>query len=84
MKTDGKLRPDSLLLLLHNMGITDSKRALKPEDLGIHEASKMEEAIEELERYERDGYVQGLLGRDGVKRYYLTDRGIIKVCASLS
>lgn len=84
MNREERLRSDSLLLLLHNMGITGPKRALRAEEIPIPEKSKIDETIEELEKYERDGYVKGLLGEDGLKRYYLTDRGIIKVCASLS
>ncbi len=72
---------EKILQTLHNLCATAPDLARRSEEL----AHVMQLDIAELERvldnYGLDGYVKSFADNEGKKRYYLTGRGIIKVCA---
>ncbi|MDH5753760.1 MAG: hypothetical protein OEY95_00915 [Candidatus Bathyarchaeota archaeon] len=72
---------EKILQTLHNLCATAPDLARKSEEL----AQVMQLDITEVERildnYGLEGYLESFTDNDGKKRYYLTGRGIIKVCA---
>lgn len=72
---------EKILQTLHNLCATAPDLARKSEEL----AQVMQLDITEVERildnYGLEGYLESFTDNNGKKRYYLTGRGIIKVCA---
>lgn len=72
---------EKILQTLHNLCATAPDLARKSEEL----AQVMQLDITEVERildnYGLEGYLESFTDNEGKKRYYLTGRGIIKVCA---
>lgn len=72
---------EKLLQTLHNLCATAPDLARRSEEL----AQVMQLDLTEVERilgnYGLEGYVESFMDNEGKKRYYLTGRGIIKVCA---
>ncbi|MCK4313656.1 hypothetical protein E3J49_02370 [Candidatus Bathyarchaeota archaeon] len=72
---------EKILQMLHNLCATAPDLARRSEEL----AQVMQFDISELERildnYGLEGHVESFADNEGKKRYYLTGRGIIKVCA---
>jgi len=72
---------EKILQTLHNLCATAPDLARRSEEL----AQVMQLDINEVERildnYGLEGYAERFTDNEGKKRYYLTGRGIIKVCA---
>lgn len=72
---------EKILQTLHNLCATAPDLARKSEEL----AQVLQLDIAEVERildgYGYEGYVESFADNQGKKWYYLTGRGIIKVCA---
>lgn len=75
---------DKPLLYMHNLGAVNAKRAKKVEEL----AGILSMGIDELRRLlgfnETQGYVESITFETGEKAYYLSPKGIIKVCSCFS
>lgn len=75
---------DKPLLYMHNLGVVNAKRAKKLDEL----AAILSISVEELKRLlgysEAQGYVESTVTECGEKAYYLSPKGIIKVCACFS
>jgi len=74
---------DRPLLYMHNLGVVNAKRAKKLGEL----AAILQISVEELKRLlghcEAQGYVESIMS-EGEKAYYLSPKGIIKVCSCFS
>ena len=72
---------EKILQTLHNLCATAPDLARRSEEL----AQVMQLDINEVERildnYGLEGHLESFTDNEGKKRYYLTGRGIIKVCA---
>ncbi len=73
--------PDKVLQTLHNLCATAADLARTSEEVaGILQHHQGEiEGI--LDKYKSEGFAESFVDDDGKKRYYVTGRGIIKVCS---
>jgi len=82
---EDKLGPeDKPLLYMHNLGAVSAKRAKRLSELAAILALSVEELKRLLGRSEEQGYVESTVLEGGEKAYYLSPKGIIKVCACFS
>jgi len=72
---------EKILQTLHNLCATASELARKSEELAQVLQIDLNEVERTLDNYKSEGFVEGFMDNEGKKRYYLTGRGIIKVCA---
>jgi len=73
--------PEKILQTLHNLCATASDLARRSEELAQVLQIDINEVEKTLENYKLEGFVESFMKSEGKKRYYLTGRGIIKVCA---
>jgi len=70
-----------LLTFLHNMGYVDEERAVDVGELSTVlelDRARVEEILRSLEA---DGYVASVKRRGGGVSFYLTGKGVIRVCS---
>lgn len=72
---------EKILQTLHNLCATAPDLARKSEELAQVMQLDLTEVERILDNYGLEGYLEGFTDNEGKKRYYLTGRGIIKVCA---
>ena len=73
--------PEQVIQSLHNLCATAPDLARRSEELARimqHDQGEIE-AI--LDRHKSDGFAESFIDSEGKKRYYVTPRGIIKVCS---
>lgn len=70
-----------LLTFLHNMGYVDEDRAVGVNELSAALAIDPERVEEILRKLESDGYVARTRQRGGMSSFYLTGKGVIRVCS---
>jgi hypothetical protein len=73
--------PEKILQTLHNLCATASDLARRSEELAQVLQIDINEVEKTLDNYKIEGFVESFMDIEGKKRYYLTGRGIIKVCA---
>ncbi len=73
--------PDKVLQTLHNLCATAADLARRGEEVArILERDPAEiEGI--LDKYKNEGFAESFYDNEGKKRFYLTGKGIIKVCS---
>jgi hypothetical protein len=72
---------EKILQTLHNLCATAPDLARRSEELAQVLQIDIDEVEKTLDNYKLEGFVDGFMDNEGKKRYYLTGRGIIKVCA---
>ncbi|MBI2183642.1 MAG: MarR family transcriptional regulator [Thaumarchaeota archaeon] len=72
---------DRLLLMMHNLGVIHEKASKTLHDLSQITKLSLEQLTEILSRHEESGYLETFTDQEGSKRYFLTGRGIIRVCS---
>jgi DNA-binding MarR family transcriptional regulator len=72
---------EKILQALHNLCATAPDLARKSEELAQFLQLEKTEIERILDGYGCEGYVESFADNNGRKWYYLTGRGIIKVCA---
>jgi len=72
---------EKILQTLHNLCATAPELARRSEELSQVLQIDIGELEKTLDNYKIEGFVESYLDNEGKKRYYLTGRGIIKVCA---
>ncbi len=72
---------EKILQTLHNLCATAPDLARKSEELANVMQLDLAEVERILDNYGLEGHVESFRDNEGKKRYYLTGRGIIKVCA---
>ena len=72
---------EKILQTLHNLCATAPDLARKSEELAHVMQLDLAEVERILDNYCMEGHVESFSDNEGKKRYYLTGRGIIKVCA---
>jgi len=72
---------EKILQTLHNLCATAPDLARKSEELAHVMQLDLTEVERILDNYGLEGYAESFTDNEGKKRYYLTGRGIIKVCA---
>jgi DNA-binding PadR family transcriptional regulator len=73
--------PDKVLQTLHNLCATAPDLARRGEEIARilqHDQGEIEGI---LDKYKSEGFVESFFDNEGKKRYYVTPRGIIKVCS---
>jgi DNA-binding PadR family transcriptional regulator len=73
--------PDKVLQTLHNLCATAPDLARRGEEVARilqHDQGEIEGI---LDKYKSEGFVENFFDNEGKKRYYVTPRGIIKVCS---
>ncbi|MGB9714317.1 MAG: hypothetical protein ACPLZC_04990 [Candidatus Bathyarchaeales archaeon] len=72
---------EKILQTLHNLCATAPDLARRGEELAQVMQIEREEVERILDNFKSEGFAESFLDNEGKKRYYLTGRGIIKVCA---
>lgn len=72
---------EKLLQTLHNLCATAPDLARRSEELARVMQLDIAEVEQILDDYSLEGHVKSFTDNEGKRRYYLTSRGIIKVCA---
>jgi len=75
---------ERVLVSMHNLSIIGVERAKTLEELSGLAGLDAKETLVYLSDHERYGYVGSKIGLDGVKRYFLTGLGVIRVCSLFS
>jgi hypothetical protein len=73
--------PDKVLQTLHNLCATAADLAKRGEEVARilqHDPAEIEGILDD---YKNRGFAESFYDNEGKKRYYLTGRGIIKVCS---
>ena len=70
---------ERILLFLHSLGAVSSERAREVDEIARYLQLNREEAKEALMYNARQGYVESSQG--GGDRYYLSAKGVLKVCS---
>jgi hypothetical protein len=73
--------PEKVLQTLHNLCATAADLAKRGEEVARILQCDPNEIEGILDRYKNEGCVESFYDNEGKKRYYLTGRGIIKVCS---
>ena len=73
--------PDKVLQTLHNLCATAADLAKRGEEVARILQYDPAEIERILDDYKSRGFAESFLDNEGKKRYYLTGRGIIKVCS---
>ncbi len=84
MVEDRLEQEDKPLLHMHNLGIVNVKRAKKIEELAATLSVSIEELKRLIGRNEAQGYIESTVFENGEKAYYLSPKGIIKICSCFS
>ena len=72
---------EKILQTLHNLCATAPDLARRSEELAQVMQLDLTDVETILDNYGLEGYAESFTDNEGKKRYYLTGRGIIKVCA---
>jgi hypothetical protein len=72
---------EKILQTLHNLCATAPDLARRSEELAQVLQIDLGEVERILDGHKTEGFVESFLDNEGKKRYYVTGRGIIKVCA---
>lgn len=72
---------EKILQTLHNLCATAPELAKRSEELSQVMQIDINEVERVLDNYKLEGFAESFVDNEGKKRYYLTGRGIIKVCA---
>ncbi len=73
--------PDKVLQTLHNLCATAADLARTSEEVARILQRDQGEIESILDRYKSEGFAESFIDDEGKKRYYVTGRGIIKVCS---
>jgi len=73
--------PDKVLQTLHNLCSTAADLARRGEEVARILEHNQREIEDILDKYKAEGFAESFIDNEGKKRYYLTPRGIIKVCS---
>ena len=83
--TEEKLPPsDQLLLIMHNLGIVHENRSQIVNELAKITKIPIVQLSEILKRHEESGYIKSVKDHEGLKRYLLTGKGIIRVSSTFT
>jgi hypothetical protein len=73
--------PDKVLQTLHNLCATAADLAKRSDEVGRILQMDPNEIERILDDYQKHGFAVSFYDSEGKKRFYLTGRGIIKVCS---
>ena len=73
--------PDKVLQTLHNLCSTAADLARRGEEVARILEHNQREIEDILDKYKAEGFAESFTDNEGKKRYYVTGRGIIKVCS---
>ena len=73
--------PDKVLQTLHNLCSTAADLARRGEEVARILEKDAGEIEGILDKYKSEGFAESFYDNEGKKRYYLTGKGIIKVCS---
>jgi len=81
----GQPLPEELyfLCMLHNIGATSSEKSLTLEEISRRVAMEPQKVMENLGKLIKNNYVD-VNCSDGVEKYHVTTRGIVKVLSMYS
>jgi predicted transcriptional regulator len=73
--------PDKVLQTLHNLCATAADLAKRGDEVARILQRDQGEIERILDDYKNRGFAESFYDNEGKKRYYLTGRGIIKICS---
>lgn len=73
--------PEKVLQTLHNLCATAADLARTSEEIARIMQCDQWEIENILDRHKSEGFAESFIDNEGRKRYYVTARGIIKVCS---
>jgi len=75
---------EQLLINLHNLCATSVEMARRSEDLAQIVQTDLNTVNQCMDKHISDGYVNAYNDTEGKRRFYLTSKGIIRVCSLFS
>lgn len=75
---------EKVLLILHSLCAVKPEIAKTGDELSNYVQVAVDRIGGMLDKHEEEGYVNSYVDHYGAKKYYLTGRGIIKVCSSFT
>ena len=75
---------DRLLLVMHNLGIVNENRGQIITELVNETTIPSVQLAEMLRKHEESGYVSSITDHEGLRRYFLTGKGIIRVSSTFT
>ena len=75
---------ERLLISLHNLCATSGEMARRSDDLAQIVQTDVNTVNQCMDKHVSDGYVVSYFDNEGNRRFYLTSRGIIRVCSLFS
>ena len=73
--------PEKLLLTMHNLGLVKPEIAKTGGEIAKATQEAVDNVTKILYEHEAAGYVKSFEDANGVRRFYLTSTGILKVCS---
>jgi predicted transcriptional regulator len=84
MTEEGSPESERLLLAMHNYGVVHERASKTIQELVQLTKISVEQLAGVLREYEESGYVKSFTDSDGLKRYYLTGMGMIRVSSAFT
>lgn len=75
---------DRLLLVMHNLGMVHESKSQIINELANQAKIPSEQLAEFLRKHEESGYVKSIKDNRGLKRFFLTGKGIIRVSSTFT
>ena len=75
---------DKILLILHNLCVVQPSFAKTGEEISKIIHLSIDHVLKILTFHEQQGYIESFTDKIGLKRFYLSGIGIIKVCSSFT
>jgi DNA-binding IscR family transcriptional regulator len=72
---------EKVLLAMHNLSLVRPEIAWAGQDIARNSSIPEGSVLPILQQLETTGYVKSYSDQNGVRRFYLTSRGIIKICS---
>ena len=81
MDQDNMLPPNKLLIIMHNTTAVRPENARSSEELSKIVQVSGDDILTILDEFEGEGYLKSLIDQNGIRKFYLTGKGILKVCS---
>ena len=81
MDQDKMSPPNRLLIIMHNTSAVRPENSRSVEGLSKLVQSSEEEILTMLNDFEKAGYLESIIDHSDIRKFYLTGKGILKVCS---
>ena len=81
MDLDKMSPPNKLLMIMHNTSAVRPENARSTDDLSKLIQISEDDILIILNDFEKDGYLESVTDQNANRKFYLTGKGILKVCS---